>query len=201
MTIKLDALADWKNLSAQSAIIFDGPKGSGARRVRLHVNCEADTVFYYQDYAGEDRLLTAVSAGVHTLEFYAEGKVGVFRAGKAQVWYQTAEDQPTFVKVVDPKVFTKIAQRRERNPELERMFAMMQRNAMQREAQLQADFARRLDAVQRANVAPAPVPAPKKKGKSDGSPAPKADGTSGGDGKGQGAPGNGGEAPKADDKS
>lgn len=198
-SIKLNSLSRWNRLAADGAVMFDGPE----RRIRLFVNVETETAFFYQTAETEaDCLLAVVSPGVCAIEFYAGGKLAVLAvpaSADAQVWYQTAESEPTHIKVVDPVVFTKIAQRRERNPELERMFGLMVRNQRQREAQMNAEFERRLGAIERAKAAPAPAPAPKKKGKSDGSNPPKADGNSRGDGKPSGEAGDGGETPKADE--
>lgn len=138
MTIKLNSLGRWKELEASAVIQFE--RTAGERRIRLHLNLEAETVFFLEDENGP-RFLTTVPAGVETLEFNAAGGVAVFPAeGSGRVMFQTAEGEPTFSDVVDPVVFTKIAQRRHRNPELERMMFVMNQNLERRLAMQAAEF-------------------------------------------------------------
>ena len=133
MTIKLHALDRWSVLEAGKAIAF-----AASGRVRLHVNVASATTFYLEDEDGP-RLLATVPAGLETIEFSQAGKFSVFAAdGSGEVHYQTAEGEPTFARVVDPVIFTKIANRRHRNPELEEIMYRMQMNVERRLAQ-QAD--------------------------------------------------------------
>jgi hypothetical protein len=137
MTIKLNSLARWQMLAPGGAIELAHTSDSG-RRVRLHVNCAAPTTFYVEDADGP-RLLAAVPAGLETIEFSAAGNFAVFAGeGSGEVHYQTAEGEPTFARVVDPVIFTKLAQRRHRNPEIEEVMMRMQAN-MERRFALQAN--------------------------------------------------------------
>jgi hypothetical protein len=167
MTIKLNNLDRWTRLPADKAIGF---AGGADRRVRVHFNVDAPTALRTLQEDGEDRFLTVIPVGLSTLEFYYGGAFSVYPSDANEVWYQTAEDEPTFFENLDPVIFTKIMQRRARNPELERMFRLMRRNEDARFARLSSEMDARLqEAVAAASAAPAPVvpsPAPKK-GKSN----------------------------------
>ncbi len=141
MTIKLGSLSRWKPFGA-SALVLAG-REYGERRIRLNLNCEYETALYRVFDGVEDQQLVAVApAGVTTVEFTAEGNIGLIVVAKdgAQVWYQTADDEPTYVEVVDPVIFTKIANRRHRNPELEEMMYRMQANVERRLAAQASEF-------------------------------------------------------------
>lgn len=156
MTIKLNTLARWHDLPAGQQIWF-GQEGEPARLVRLHVNLSHPTVFNIEDAYGP-RLLCAVPAGVETIEFSAEGRFSVFPdANSGEVQFQTAELEPAFAEIADPKIFTKIANRRHRNPELEeimyRMNLNMERRLADQAEQFEAALERRRN--EEANGRPA----------------------------------------------
>lgn len=133
MTIKLGSLARWK-MFPLDALNLPGRDG-GERRIRLNINAESEIALYRVFRALDDQQLVAVLApGFHTVEFMAAGTVSLIAAKQdgAQVWYQTADDEPTYVEVVDPVIFTRIANRRHRNPELEEMMYRMQLNVERR---------------------------------------------------------------------
>lgn len=139
-------------LEAGSAINF-AAAAEGARRVRLNVNCANPTTFYFESADGP-RLLAAVPAGVDVIEFNAEGAFAVFpQEGAGEVHYQTSETEATAHHVVDPVVFTKLAQRRHRNPEMEEMMFRMQQNMERRLAQQADEIAAALSARMEAGNA------------------------------------------------
>lgn len=194
-TIKLNALSRWSRMATKGAVAFDGPE----RRIRLLVNVESETAFFYDVGKVKAQLLAVVPPGLRCIEFFAGGVVTVFgvpsREG-AQVWYQTAESEPTVVQAVDGRSFTKLMQRRERNPEVERMFAAMQRNANRRQAAMEAEFARLQGQVHELTKSEAKA----RKGKADEHNG-KASGANPKDGTAPSETGKGASAPKADDKS
>lgn len=145
MTIKLGSLSRWKLVLANSTESVTLPgRGDVERRIRLHVNCAAATAFYRViDGTDDEQLLASVPAGLHTLEFSASGDVEWFAATdshNSQVWYQTADLEPTYSTVVDPVIFTKIANRRHRNPELEEVMYRMHLNVERRLAAQAEEF-------------------------------------------------------------
>ena len=142
MTIKLNSLSRWRPYRSD-VVVLQG-HDTGERRVRLHFNVEAETAVYrsFGD-TDDEQLLSVVGPGLETIEFSAAGEIRFFcvpRLEDAQVWFQTADDEPTFSRVLDPVVFTKIANRRHRNPEVEAMMQTMQINMERRFAQQAAEF-------------------------------------------------------------
>ncbi len=53
-------------------------------------------------------------------------------AGEGEVLFWAADYEPAFVEVLDPEIFTKIAQRQTRNPELEEIMYRAQLNMERR---------------------------------------------------------------------
>lgn len=156
MTIKLNSLDRWKTLEANASINFEGAEDA-ERRVRLKVNCEEETSFYYEDANGP-RFLTGVGMGVTEIEFGATGKFSVFpHEGAGVVQYQTAEHEPTFAVIFDPVIFTKIANRRHRNPEIEQMMFMMNQNIERRLAAQKHEFEAALERRRNEEINGRPV--------------------------------------------
>lgn len=147
MTIKLNSLARWSLLPVDQAIAFEG-SDVAERRVRIDFNLEAVTAFFIGDDTGESFLCT-IGPGLETVEFNVSGSFKVYaEKGSATVHYQSADLEPTFAEIIDPKIFTKIANRRHRNPEYEEMMYKMQLNIERRlasqAAELEGAFARRI---------------------------------------------------------
>ena len=137
MTIKLHSLSRWALLPNDRRLVLDGGAVDHERRIRLSTNCNAETALYIKLADGEHRLLAVVPAGLETVEFSAAGRLEIESSaqGEQEVWYQTADLEPTFVEVRDPVIFTELAQRRTRNPELEAMMYRMQINIERRMAE------------------------------------------------------------------
>jgi hypothetical protein len=165
MVVKLNSLARWAVLPATEAIVFDG-SDVAERRVRINFNLEAVTSFFIGDESGESFLCT-LGPGLDTVEFNIAGSFKVYaEKGSGVVQYQSADLEPTHIEVVDPVIFTKIAQRRHRNPELEEMMYRMQANMERRLAQqadeIAAHYARQIREAENARAAEtviAPAPA------------------------------------------
>ena len=134
MVVKLNSLARWAALPSDEAIVFDGAD-QGERRVRINLNLEGVTAFFIGDEQGE-RFLATLGPGLETVEFNVSGAFKVYaEKGSGIVHYQSADLEPTFAEIADPKIFTRIAQRRHRNPELEEIMYRMQANTERRIAQ------------------------------------------------------------------
>lgn len=142
-TIKLNSIKRWKP-AHEKELVFEG---RGARRIRLHINSPGVTLAWLVLPDGELQFLARVE-GFQTVEFYAEGRVSVSLDG-ADVWWTCAETEPTHVEIIDPQIFTRIANRRHRNPELEevmyRMQLNMERRLAQQSGEIEAAFQRRLN--------------------------------------------------------
>ncbi|KRA66676.1 hypothetical protein [Rhizobium sp. Root651] len=140
MVVKLNSLSRWSALDQKQAIVFDG-SDIAERRVRIDFNLEAATSFFIVDRDGVESFLCALPAGQETIEFSAAGTFSVYaEAGSGAVHYISADLEPTFSEVVDPVIFTKIANRRHRNPELEEMMFRMNQNLERRLAQQADEF-------------------------------------------------------------
>lgn len=149
MTIKLNSIARWRP-AQEKVLTFEG---HGARRIRLHVNSPGTTLAWLVHDKGELQFLARVD-GFQTIEFHAEGNVSISLDGN-DVWWSCAETEPTHVEIVDPHIFTKIANRRHRNPELEEIEYRMMMNMERRLASQQAEFEEAL-ARRRKEIADGP---------------------------------------------
>lgn len=158
--IKLNTLVDWATLEPGKQIPFRAPANkSGARKVRLNLNCAEPTVLYLQDEFGV-RLLTAVPAGLEVVEFSHGGDFAIFGEEEhGAVQFLTKEGEPPVMVDVDPQSFTKVLQRKARNPELEAIRYEMLQGQMRREADMQAGFAAQLEAI-KSEIKNAATPAP-----------------------------------------
>jgi len=135
MTIKLNSLSRWHELAEKNALMFEQGAANGERRIRLNLNLPRRMSFFIEDDAGS-RFLASAGPGFETIEFSHFGKFAVFSEDDSgPIQYQTSETEPTHVEVVDAAIFTKIANRRHRNPEMEEMMYRMQLNMERRLAQ------------------------------------------------------------------
>ena len=113
-------------------------EGEFPREVRLEVNAESACHLALRTDAGEPRFL-AVVEGRETVLFTIEGPTEVWPTCDGQVWWWTVELEDAAV-VSDAETYTKIAERRARNPELERVARKMQENADRRMAALMREM-------------------------------------------------------------
>jgi hypothetical protein len=151
MVMKLNSLARWAVLPAGSAIVFEG-RADAEKRVRLSLNLEAVTSFFIRDKSGH-RFLCTCGPGLEVIEFSVAGSFDVFPEEKAGiVQYHCAAHEEAFTVVDDPKIFTKIASRRSRNPEMEeimyRMNANMERRLAMQTSEMEAAFAARMRSIE-----------------------------------------------------
>lgn len=173
-------LSKWMQLEEGTGMAFPGLR---PREVRLEVNAPDEVrLFALEENAlnGEPRFLALVK-GRDTIGFYTAGRFSLVVEGGSCSIYTADGDDISFVNL-EPVVFTRIAARRKRNPELEYIAALMQRNLEKRlEAQsheLQRLFEGREKA--RAALPQAPVVSPGSGGErgqasdtgSPGAPAP-----------------------------
>lgn len=130
------------------------------RTVRLLVNAPSKVQLTAITADGEPQFLALVE-GTDAIEFVTDGQMGLTVEG-GEVWIYTADSDDISLVAVDPVSFTKIMERRARNPEFERLMYLAQRNVERRfeeqAAQLEQLLSRRLAAVKR-EPAPSVVPA------------------------------------------
>lgn len=156
MTVKLNSLARWATLPAKNAIVFEGSEVDETRH-RILFNLEGVTAFFIGNAEGE-RFLCTIGPGQETVEFNIAGAFKVYaEEGSGAVQYQSADLEPTHIEVADPVIFTRIAQRRHRNPEMEEMMYRMQLNMERRFAQQAGEiatiYAKREQEAERARAA------------------------------------------------
>lgn len=148
MTIKLNTLERWQLLPEGQGIALVGKRG---RKVRIEFNSEVQRRLYITRASGELRFLTVLRAGHNSLEFVEDGRFVLIPENTVQgeLWAYTSEFEPAHAVVDDPVVFTKIAHRRSRNPELEQMMFLMQQNIDRRLAAADAEHSRQLALMER----------------------------------------------------
>lgn len=168
MSQRIHNLTKWRSLKDGDAIAFDNPK---PRTVIIDVNCPSEVRFYVQqdletlrtdeerlrDHAagrvpsgdGDDREISFVGVckGRDRLEFSVSGAFELLVDG-GEAYIHSAEGQDTATRVVAPVIFTKIANRRARNPHLEMIQYEMRRNQEAFFASMQAEADRRAKALE-----------------------------------------------------
>lgn len=148
--IKLNELTRWRALAQGEVLTL--PEGN-SRRIRLEVNSPGRAPFYIVDSPTQMRFLAA-PVGRDVIEFIADGEISITTGGD-DVFVYTAELEPTFTVIEDAEVFTQIATRAARNPDMEHMMYLQQQNVERRMAQLQAEMEARLDQTYNAGRADA----------------------------------------------
>nr|WP_316650681.1 hypothetical protein [uncultured Gellertiella sp.] len=149
MTIKLNSLSRWAVLRAKEALGFDGPDDV-ERLVRLNLNCQSPTDVWISRRDGEISFLCFAPAGLETIEFYIDGAFSLlFDDERGEVQYNCAEFEPSHFEIDDPVIFTKIAERRDRNPAMEEMLYRAQVNVERRLAQQADEYQMALAAMER----------------------------------------------------
>ena len=128
------------------------------RKIRLDVNAEAAARLYYVDTEGQITFLAAVQ-GRDVVEFYNHGEFGVTAEG-ADVWLYTIDGEDISFSIPEAETFTKLVERRTRNPEVEMMQYMMKANMQAMMDAQRGEMARLLDQRDAAARASAAQPAP-----------------------------------------
>lgn len=130
-------LESWNTLEEGKALKFEGNR---PRRVNLAVNAPGETLLYV-DYGTGPTFLARV-IGRDDLEFAVPGAFTLFADETSCRVFSVDGDNPAVV-VPEAVTFTKIAERRPRNPELEQMQYLMMQNMEKRLAQQRVE----LDAI------------------------------------------------------
>lgn len=124
---RLFDLAKWGRLEAGEVLSV---VGEGVRRVRLELSAPVRTIV---TVATAGSVIETIVAGRDVVEFFADGAFE-FSAYEGLFWY-TADGQDWSVAPVEDTTFTKIVERRVRNPEVEYMMALAQQNMEKRLAE------------------------------------------------------------------
>lgn len=139
MVLRIHNLGKWKVLQPGQMLPLGGEV---QRRVRLDVNCPAPTRFEAVDDENAVTFLGIVQ-GLETLEFHASPGLIVSATSEDDIWYFTSDGEQIGTEDLDTVSFTTLENRRERNPELERMMQRAQENMLAREAALSDEMERR----------------------------------------------------------
>lgn len=159
--IKLDSLSRWMHLKKGDILTL---AGDAQRRIRLQVNSPKRSSLFIVNDDGVPVFLAAPD-GRDVVEFATGGDVRI-TTDDDDVFVYTAENEPTFTIIPDAEIFTKIAERSARNPDLEHMMYLQQINMDRRFAQMQYDMQRQVNEAYEAgtrvaNAELAGAPAPK----------------------------------------
>lgn len=136
MVVRLHNVTKWKCLKPGEMLSL---RGSQPRRVRVEVNCVAPTRFDIVAPNGVPVFL-AVVQGLETLEFSAGADTNLVPTSEDEVWFFTNDGDHT-ASPTRSASFTKLATRRERNPQLELMMFKQEQNMRRREARMAAEIA------------------------------------------------------------
>ena len=137
--IKLDSLTRWTRLGKGQILELPGETN---RRIRLNVNSPGYAGLYTVDADGLPTFL-ATADRRDVIEFAAEGNVRIGTQDD-DVFVYTAENEPTFTIIENAEVFTQIATRAVRNPDLEYMMFLQEQNIQRRIAQLETSVNQRV---------------------------------------------------------
>jgi len=164
MTIKLGYIEQWEVVGEGFFLPEEKP-----RRVKIDVNVEGTAKFYGHGKDGVIFYLGQVT-GRNTLELAVDGSLKVTAEG-SDAWFKCQEvhQRP---KATANETFTKVANRKERNPELERMMHIMTLNVDKRMAQMQSDHEK---AIAKLASQPTGDSSPRDATKKDKGTPPKAD--------------------------
>lgn len=134
-------LDQWTELREQEELRFAGQR---KRNVRLDVNSPGESAIYIV-YEGKARFLALVK-GRDVIEFSVDGAFGLTCEGSS-VHVFTADGDDISSTILEPRIFTRIAERRRRDPALEQMMYLMNQNMERRLAAQSAELERRYAAA------------------------------------------------------
>ncbi|MDX8442859.1 hypothetical protein [Mesorhizobium australafricanum] len=147
---KLGDLSRWR-AHDDKAIAFGHHK---VRSIRLDVRASAPVhVYLHTNEDGElvDEFMTVLPVGLSAVEFLSGG-CSLVLSSTGPLSYFTPEIEAVAFENVEEETFTTIAQRRERNPEVEWMEFLMNQNINSRMAAMDAEFERRMMALEERNA-------------------------------------------------
>lgn len=128
-------LDKWQKIGEGEVITFTDTR---PRTVRVEVNAPDDTGIFIFEGDSKDGQFLARVCGRDVLEFSPNDKFALVADGECYIY--TADGQNWAMAPVDDMSFTRIVERKQRNPELERMMYEMQYNLEKRLAKQAEDF-------------------------------------------------------------
>lgn len=140
-------LNKWTKIAEGETVEFPSTR---SRRVRVEVNSPSVSRIWTVDDDGNLMFLARVN-GRDTLDFYAIGQLR-FHIEGGEVWIYTSDGEDISAVIPDAQSFTRVMERRQRNPQLEYIAAQMEAN-MNRRMEQQADEIKSLYARREAALA------------------------------------------------
>lgn len=131
--IRMYALTDWVAVPAGGSVGFDNPK---PRNVRVEVMLEAPGVVNIATDT-EGVSVACYVAGRETIEFWADGPYVL--GASSSMYVYTSDLERVHIENEGGESYTRIVERRQRNPELEAMERRMHENMQRMLAQTQAE--------------------------------------------------------------
>lgn len=131
--IRMYALTDWVSVPAGGSVGFDNPK---PRNVRVEVMLEQPAVVNIATDTDGVSVACYVT-GRETIEFWADGPYVLGSASNMYVY--TSDLERVHIENEGGESYTRIVERRQRNPELEAMERRMHENMQRMLAQTQAE--------------------------------------------------------------
>lgn len=141
-------LDKWLLLKEGETITFPSRR---PRTVKVEVNAPQSVCLYVRDGDKPNQFLALVE-GRDTVEFSSAGDFSL-SVEEGSIWVYSADGDHVHAVVEDPVIFTRIAERRTRNPELEYITHVMQSNLERRLAQQADELERAIVARERAREA------------------------------------------------
>lgn len=135
MVVRIHNVSKWAALQPGQLLEL---KGLQPRKVRVELNCPAPTRVDLVE--GDKTVFLCIAHGYEVVEFSAGQDVYLSCTSEDEVWYFTNDGDVTAFDAPEAVSFTKIATRRARNPDLERIMFKAEQNALRREAALRAEF-------------------------------------------------------------
>lgn len=140
--IKLDSLERWSRLEKGSVLTLPG---EAPRRVKLNVNSPGWAKLFIVTDDGEPVFL-ACAERRDVVEFAAGGDIRITTEDD-DVFIYTSENEPTFTIIENAEVFTQIANRAARNPDLEHIMFMAEQNMARRFAAMEQEINHKVTAA------------------------------------------------------
>ena len=128
------SLYDWGILEPGKGVVIRSTV-EGLRSVRLRVNAPSPAALYVKQDGISDAMFLARVEGLDEINFYVQGDYELLAVG-GEVWIDTLDGADGHVDAVETASFTRIVERRARNPELEIMERRMAENMERRMALL-----------------------------------------------------------------
>ena len=133
---RLHNVEKWFTIAEGGTLNFGNPN---PRRVRVDVNAPHESRLFYVDGEGKMTFLASV-IGRDVIEFRAYGEFALICEGP-EVWIYTIDGEDVSYKNDAAETFTKIWDRRPRNPELELIQYQMHRNQERMFNEMRGEFA------------------------------------------------------------